>query len=104
MWRSTSALALAALLASAPVCAAEDRSEALTTLILQDCGSCHGMTLRGGLGASLLPVDLADKDTEVLAAIILDGVPNTPMPPWRGLLSEPDARWIAAALKKGFPR
>jgi cytochrome c55X len=33
-----------------------------------------------------------------LAQIILDGVPGTPMPPWRPLLSESDALWIANYL------
>ena len=69
----------------------------------QDCGSCHGLTLKGGLGRGLLPVDLAHYDAATLADVILDGVPGTPMPPWRGLLPEEDARWIAAKLKEGLP-
>ena len=32
-------------------------------------------------------------------AIILDGIPGTAMPPWRPLISEADARWIADYLK-----
>ena len=83
---------------------AGDRAAELTALVREDCGSCHGMTLKGGLGAPLLPADLAEKDTSSLAAIILDGVPGTPMPPWRGLVSEADARWIAEHLKQGFPQ
>ena len=81
-----------------------DRSRELTALVREDCGSCHGMTLKGGLGAPLTPHDLAEKDAMSLAAIILDGVPGTPMPPWRGLISEADARWIAEKLKQGFPQ
>jgi len=105
MRRSSSAfvVALACVLAFAPALGAE-RSAELTSLVRQDCGSCHGMTLKGGLGVALLPEDLKDKDVEGLAAIILDGIPNTPMPPWRGLLTEADARWIADQLKKGFPQ
>ena len=83
---------------------AGDRAAELTALVREDCGSCHGMTLKGGLGAPLLPADLAEKDASSLAAIILDGVPGTPMPPWRGLVSEADARWIAERLKQGFPQ
>lgn len=82
---------------------AADRTAALTSLVREDCGSCHGMTLKGGLGAALTREDLAEKDSASLAAIILDGVPGTPMPPWRGLISETDARWIAERLKQGFP-
>ena len=40
-------------------------------------------------------------DRAQLTAIILDGVPGTPMPPWRPLLSEQEARWIADKLKTG---
>jgi cytochrome c55X len=35
--------------------------------------------------------------------MILRGRPGTAMPAWAGLLSEPDARWIAQQLKSGFP-
>jgi len=99
-------LGLTALAVSAAPAAEPDgaRQRALVHLVRQDCGSCHGMTLKGGLGVALLPEDLKDKDVEGLAAIILDGIPNTPMPPWRGLLTEADARWIADQLKKGFPQ
>jgi len=75
----------------------------LIRLVRQDCGSCHGLTLKGGLGKPLLPENLAGRDADTLAQIILDGIPGTPMPPWRGILSERDARWIARKLKEGFP-
>lgn len=77
------------------------RQSELRNLVLQDCGSCHGMTLKGGLGRPLLPEDLAHLEIAALAQIVLDGVPNTPMPPWRGLISTADAEWIARALKTG---
>jgi cytochrome c55X len=76
----------------------------LTDLVRQDCGSCHGLTLKGGLGKPLTVEGLRDWDREQLAHIILDGVPGTPMPPWRSLLSEAEARWIADALKQGALR
>lgn len=93
-----------ALVAAANGAQAGDRAGELTALVREDCGSCHGMTLKGGLGAPLQPGDLEGKDAASLAAIILDGVPGTPMPPWRGLLSEADARWIAERLKQGLPQ
>jgi len=77
-----------------------DKAE-LEHMVRQDCGSCHGMTLKGGLGNPLNPQDLAGKDDEALVATILDGRPGTPMPPWRGLLFEDDARWIVNYLKGG---
>ena len=35
-----------------------ERTAALSYLVRQDCGSCHGMTLKGGLGQSLRPAAL----------------------------------------------
>jgi hypothetical protein len=77
------------------------RIRELQDMVDQDCGSCHGLTRHGGLGTPLSPEALADKPAEALAAAILDGRPGTPMPPWRGLLSEGDAEWIARMLKGG---
>ncbi len=103
------AFALFMLLAStgflaAPVRAADlppGRAAELERLVLQDCGSCHGMTLKGGLGSDLRPQTLAGKSVDLLAEIVLDGVPGTAMPPWRPLLTEDEARWIATYLLKG---
>ncbi len=72
--------------------------EALERLVRHDCGSCHGMTLKGGLGPDLRAARLAGRSPDALAQIILDGVPGTAMPPWRPLLSEADALWIANYL------
>lgn len=80
---------------------AERRAE-LINLLVQDCGSCHGLTMKGGLGSPLLPTNLEGKDAETLVAIILDGIPDTPMPPWRGQLSEAEALWMARQLKRGI--
>lgn len=91
--------AAAAVFMSAGAGLSEDRARSLEMLVRQDCGSCHGMTLKGGLGPDLRADRLSTMPPESLAAIILDGVPGTPMPPWRGLLSEQDAIWIANYLK-----
>ncbi len=69
-------------------------------MVVQDCGSCHGLTMKGGLGAPITPAALAGRDPEGLAAIILDGIPGTAMPPWRPLISEDEALWIAEYLLK----
>ena len=106
--RPRSSAAVAILLAAMPLSAAgavdRERARELTALVRQDCGSCHGMTLKGGLGKALLPEAIAHIEAEGLAAIILEGIPGTPMPSWRGELSVEDARWIAERLKEGFPR
>lgn len=94
----------AAWLLLASAAGADDRkidTEKLTHLVRQDCGGCHGLTLKGGLGKPLTPEHLAQWDREQLALIILDGVPGTPMPGWRPLMDEADARWIADTLKRG---
>ena len=69
-------------------------------MVLQDCGSCHGLTRKGGLGSPLTADALANADADGLALIILDGVPGTAMPPWRPLITEEEAAWIADYLKK----
>lgn len=71
---------------------------ALERLVRQDCGACHGMTLKGGLGPALTPDAVAPLGADGIAAVVLDGRPGTAMPPWRGLVSEAEARWIAAYL------
>lgn len=86
--------------AAAPDTAAERR---LVHLVRQDCGSCHGLTLKGGLGPPLTPAALADKPADGLAQTILHGRPATPMPPFRGLLDETEAAWIVDRLQRGFP-
>lgn len=92
-----------ALVAATASASAEEIADAgkLANLVRQDCGSCHGLTLRGGLGKPLTSENLGVWNREQLVSIILDGVPGTPMPPWRALLSEGDARWIADRLQQG---
>ena len=77
------------------------RQAELVHLLRQDCGSCHGLTLKGGLGPSLLPVSLAAHEPEGLAQIILKGVPGTPMPPWDFEIAPDEALWLAGRLKRG---
>ncbi len=80
-----------------------ERQQQLVRIVRQDCGSCHGMRLTGGLGPALTRAALADKPVDSLAATIVHGRPGTPMPPWRTMLSADDARWIAERLLAGFP-
>jgi cytochrome c55X len=73
----------------------------LEHMLVQDCGSCHGLTMKGGLGRPLTREALAGSDADTLAAIILEGVPGTAMPGWRSILKEDEALWMANYLKKG---
>jgi len=95
--------ALAVIAATASASAGEVAPDVarLSNLVRQDCGSCHGLTLKGGLGKPLTAEHLRGWGREQLVSIILDGVPGTPMPPWRPLMSEADARWIVDRLQQG---
>ncbi len=79
------------------------RREALIRLVRNDCGSCHGMSLKGGLGLPLTPESLRGKPDDSLVATILYGRPGTPMPPWQTFMNEAEAGWIVDNLKRGFP-
>jgi len=78
-----------------------NRQNELVYFIKHDCGSCHGMTLKGGLGPALLPETLAGKPKAYLVATILEGRENTAMPPWKSMLSHNDALWITEQLQSG---
>lgn len=101
--RLSPSAALTLIAATATASAGEPAADAarLSNLVRQDCGSCHGLTLKGGLGKPLTSEHLRGWSREQLVNIILDGVPGTPMPPWRPLMSEQDARWIADRLQQG---
>lgn len=79
-----------------------ERQETLIHLLKQDCGSCHGMTLKGGLGPSLLPEALADKPNYVLVGTILYGRETLAMPAWDGILNKSEVEWLVAQLKEGI--
>jgi cytochrome c55X len=78
-----------------------ERQSQLQYLLLQDCGSCHGLTLKGGLGPALTPVALAGKSPEMLRTVILHGRPGTPMPPWQPFITAAEADWLVARLLEG---
>lgn len=76
------------------------RKNELLELLHQDCGSCHGMRLTGGLGPALTASALKNKPIEIITLAISEGRPNTPMPPWKNLLSKADINWLAHKLKQ----
>ncbi|WP_298432757.1 cytochrome c [Ottowia sp.] len=79
------------------------RQTQLIRMVRQDCGSCHGIQLTGGLGPALTRDRMADFPFDSLVAVIYNGRPGTPMPGWKTMMSEADARWIAQQLQAGFP-
>ncbi len=92
-------LAAAAALLASEAAAVDDT--ALERLVRQDCGSCHGLTLKGGLGPDIRPDALDHYDHETLKMVISDGIPGTPMPPWKPLLTKEELDWIVAYLLSG---
>jgi cytochrome c55X len=79
-----------------------NRQQSLMYLLKQDCGSCHGMTMKGGLGPALTPDALKGKPRALMVNAILYGRPGTPMPPWKGMLSEEEAAWMVDELYHGI--
>lgn len=91
------------LLAALPAWGGEipaERQQALRDLLTQDCGACHGLTLKGGIGPALLPENLAGKTDALLVDTILDGRKGTAMPPWRPFMSPDEALWLVKSLRK----
>lgn len=103
------AVLLVAAASLAPGVLAGDAPEAvrqgqLVSLVRQDCGSCHGMTLKGGLGPPLTREALRDKPSASLVTTLLHGRPGTAMPPWREFVSGVEAEWIVRQLQEGTLR
>jgi len=73
----------------------------LKGLLLQDCGSCHGMTLKGGLGPALTPAALKTKSRKMIEVTIANGRPGTPMPPWNKILNSAEINWMVETLYAG---
>jgi len=95
--------AFAAAAEGKPVAPEAERARELIHIVRQDCGSCHGLTLKGGLGPALTADALADKPAEGLVATIIGGRPGTPMPPFSTIVTELEAQWIVDQLLRGFP-
>ena len=79
----------------------DERAAQLRHLVKQDCGSCHGLTMKGGLGPPLTPQAIGDKPKEAMLATVMHGRPGTPMPPWSNLLTTEEAKWIVELLYRG---
>lgn len=77
------------------------RQDELRYFVKHDCGSCHGMTLKGGLGPALLPNRLSAMPKSFLVNTILEGRPNTAMPAWKSMLTVDEATWITEQLQHG---
>jgi len=81
---------------------AERRAE-LDHLLRHDCGSCHGLQLKGGLGPALTPERMRKRSPEYLRDAIREGIPGTAMPPWGPLLSDAEIAYLAETLREERP-
>lgn len=100
-WANLARAALLLLPLAAQADITPERQQQLLYLLRQDCGSCHGLTLQGGLGPALTPQALSGKSADMLRAVILHGRPGTPMPPWQPFMNETEAAWLVNQLQAG---
>ncbi|MHB0819001.1 c-type cytochrome [Stutzerimonas stutzeri] len=96
-----SLLLIPAALAGAPN---TERQAQLEHLLVQDCGSCHGLRMTGGLGPAITHDALAGKPRDSLIATVTHGRPGTAMPGWNALLDEQDIVWLVDLLLEGYPK
>ncbi|MCQ4322039.1 c-type cytochrome [Stutzerimonas stutzeri] len=95
-----SLLPFSAALADSPTA---ERQAQLEHLLVQDCGSCHGLRMTGGLGPALTLDAIADKSRDSLIVTVTHGRPGTAMPGWNALLSDQDIAWLVDLLLEGYP-
>ena len=70
----------------------------------QHCGTCHGPDGQGGLGKALNHAGLAGEPGHAyLMTVLANGIPNTPMVPWKGVLSPDEAAAVAAHVQTFVP-
>jgi cytochrome c55X len=100
-WMLVSVLSLLGLGGAIAAPLSATRQEELHDLLIQDCGSCHGLTMRGGLGPALLPQNLRGRPREALIDTVMYGRPNTAMPPWNTMLKRDEAAWMIDQLRQG---
>ena len=102
LWLGLAAILTAGTSLAASVVPPAERQAELIHRLKHDCGSCHGMTLKGGLGPALLPGTIADKPNDELVEVILHGRPGTPMPPWGFEIDPSEAAWLVERMKEGL--
>ncbi|MDD2739585.1 MAG: cytochrome c [Methylomonas lenta] len=76
------------------------RQQELINLLKHDCGSCHGLPPKGGLGPSLMPDALAAKTDAMLIEVIQKGRAGTAMPPWQDFLTISETAWLVEKLRQ----
>jgi aldose sugar dehydrogenase len=76
------------------------RGNAAAALFTTTCAPCHGTDLAGGRAPTLFSERLlASNDDEALVAKIRDGVPNTAMVPFKGMLDDQQIWQLVAYIR-----
>ncbi len=83
----------------APQAPVAPRQQQLLHMLKQDCGSCHGLRMTGGLGPALTREAMQRLPLTSLSAVIYHGRPGTAMPAWKTMIKAEEAEWIAAWLQ-----
>lgn len=99
MWRLGFVLFITGGVLAGPVAPSAKRQQTLINLLKHDCGACHGLLLKGGLGPSLLPEVLANKSDQFLVSTIQDGRKSTAMPPWKKFINQQETLWLIDYLR-----
>lgn len=100
-WRVLLIFSATAAIAQADGMISEPRQAELRYLLAQDCGSCHGLTRRGGLGPALTAEALRGRAPSALAWTIYNGRPGTAMPAWSPFLTAAEVDWLVQELLTG---
>lgn len=87
--------------ASAQNILSDKAQSSLLHLLKQDCGSCHGMRLTGGLGPELTSNTMKKLGAKNIFTVIKYGRPGTAMPPWQAILNDDEIQFIADQLVVG---
>jgi len=70
-------------------------------LYTQNCATCHGQNMEGGLGSSLIDdVWKYGASDDAIAKVIRDGVPEMGMVPWKGVLGEDQIRALVILMRE----
>jgi mono/diheme cytochrome c family protein len=75
-------------------------------LYIAGCAACHGAAGEGAVGPSLRNnTFISEADDEALREVIVEGIPDTSMPPWEGDLSDKEVLDLVALMRnwQGLP-